>query len=134
MLAIPAEDIACLRNSRNPGPDWWIAIAHYQDEEPYDYWQGIWGMKLSRLPDPRPIGPEHCNTQVTTLVAGKLCAHLFSSTVWHGFRGYEGASLAQIWPPRQFDIDTRHLTYIDNAGLPLLHEAVARDGIQPDPT
>jgi len=76
------------------------------------------------------VGPEDCNTQVTTIVAGQLCAHIFSSSVWGNFKGYQGAPLTQIWPPHQLPIDTRFIRSIDNAGLPWLHEAVAREGKQ----
>lgn len=132
MRAIPASDLEFLKLRREPPINWWICIAHYQEtKDPHDYWLAYLGMRRAGLTEPNLIGPEHCNTQVTTIVAGKMCAHIFSSSVWNNFRGYEGAQMAQIWPANQFLIDMRGVRYIDNAGLPWLHEAVARDGQPP---
>jgi hypothetical protein len=38
------------------------------------------------------VGLDYCNVRVSTLVMGKLCAHLFYSPIID-FRGYEGISL-----------------------------------------
>ena len=96
MRAIPREDHDRLRTAREPGPSCWVAISHYFDEEPHEYWYGYLGMRRARLSDPPPVGCENCNTQVTTVLAGKMCAHMFNSTVWDDFRGYEGVHLTQI--------------------------------------
>ncbi len=73
-------------------------------------------------------GPEYSNTQVTTLIVGKLCAHLFSSTVWTDFPGYEEPKLSSIWPQGHFDIDTGALPGIAAKLVPWLHETIAREG------
>jgi hypothetical protein len=131
MRSIPPEDRDRLRVYREPGPDWWISILRYEDADPHEYWAAFLGMQRQTLDDPTPFAAENCNTQVTTLLAGKMCAHIFSSTAWKGFRGYEGASLVQLWPQRNLHIDTGYMPYIDNSGVPFLHEAVARDGQPP---
>jgi hypothetical protein len=131
MRAIPKEDHDRLRTIREPSTSWWIAISHYKDQDPHEYWFNYHGMRRARLSDPVLIDPVHCNTQVTTLVAGKMCAHMFSSTNWEGFCGYEGFHLTQVWPPRQLDIDARFMPHIDNVNLAWVHEAVARDGMPP---
>jgi len=128
MQAIPQSDRDKLRQEFEPGPSWWIAITNYRDQEPHDYWFGYGGMQIVDSSQPKAIKAENCHTQVCTVLAGKMCAHMFSSSVWNGFHGYEGAALTQIWPPANFDIDTGFMPYIDNKGLPWLHEAVARDG------
>jgi hypothetical protein len=127
MRSSPPSEREHLQQHREPGPRWWIAILKYDDDEPHEFWSAHMGMYRARLDDPIHIGPEHCNTQVTTMVAGKMCAHIFFSTAWDGFRGYEGAHLTQIWPLRQLDVDTEFLHSLDNARLPVLHEAIARD-------
>ncbi len=83
-------------------------------------------IQIASSPDV-PAGMEHCNTQVSTLVVGQLCAHLFRSTVWTDFHGYEGINLSLIWPPANFDIDTRFLTVVTETTLPWLHETIARE-------
>jgi hypothetical protein len=129
MRAIPKQDHDLLRTIREPATSWWIAIARYVDKDPHEYWFNYHGMRLARSSDPVSFDAVHCNTQVTTIVAGKMCAHMFSSTHLQGFRGYEGAHLTQIWPPRQLDIDAQLLPHIDNFTLPWVHEAIARDGV-----
>jgi hypothetical protein len=128
MRTIHQSDREKIRREFVPGSSWWIAITRYQDDDPHDYWSGYWGMQISESSQPKAVNIKDCNTQVSTILAGKMCAHMFSSTVWYGFRGYQGAALTQLWPPTRFDIATGAMPYIDNKGLPWLHEAVARDG------
>jgi len=128
----PQEHRNWLISKREPPPNWWISFCRYQDNDPVDYWFGFLGMARASLSEATLVGAHNCNTQVTTIIVGNFCAHLFSSTVWDNFRGYDGASLAQIWPPNPYIIDTEFVAFIDNSGLPWLHEAVARDGIQPE--
>jgi hypothetical protein len=64
--------------------------------------------------------------QVATLVIGQLCAHSFYSPVID-FQGYEGITLAQIAPPRRFDIDTDYLPTMSDKEVLWLHEAFARE-------
>lgn len=71
-------------------------------------------------------GLEYCNAQVSTFVVGKLCAHLFSSTVWPRFDGYEGIELRSIWPPPQFDLEMSAVPIIEEGTIPWLHEAIGR--------
>ncbi len=82
-------------------------------------------MQIASSPDV-PRGVQYCNSQVTTLVIGQLCAHLFSSIVWPDFPGYDGAELAEIWPAQRFDIEVSDLPVITEAEVPWLHETIAR--------
>jgi hypothetical protein len=73
------------------------------------------------------IGAQYCNSQVTTLTIGRLFAHLFSSTVYPEFPGYEGIELAAIWPPRHLDIEVNDLPIVTEVEVPWLHESLARE-------
>lgn len=130
--AIPKSDSDFIVRSRVPPPNWWIALCRYQDADPLEFWVGFFGMQIGASPNPPAIGGEHCNSQVTTIVAGHLCAHIFSSTVWPEFDGYRAFKTTKIWPPVYPYIDTRSLPLIDNARLPWLHEAIARNSIPID--
>ncbi|OIQ73474.1 hypothetical protein GALL_448880 [mine drainage metagenome] len=70
------------------------------------------------------MGADYCNTQCTTLVIGKLCAHLFSSTV-QPVLGYEGISLTRIWPPSGFGLSTAFLPTISDDEVVTLRESLA---------
>jgi hypothetical protein len=39
----------------------------------------------------------------------------------------ERIALSLIWPPRQFDIDARARPIVEEATIPWLHEAIARE-------
>jgi hypothetical protein len=123
MKVIPVSDRDWLIKNFEPPPDWKMWIARYDGnatEQRYSPMQII-------SSETETIGVEYCNTQVTTLVIGQLFAHLFSSTVWPSFPGYEGADLAPIWPPRQCDIELSDLPVITEAQVPWLHETIARE-------
>jgi len=77
-------------------------------------------------------GPDDTNTQVTTIVVGRLCAHIFSSTVYDDFAGYVEPPMCRIWPITGFDIDTGYLPEIDAEDATWLHEAIGRDRNPPD--
>jgi hypothetical protein len=64
--------------------------------------------------------------QVTSLVIGKLYAHLFFSHVID-FQGYAGINLAKIWPPFQFDMNTAWFPGLSDQDVLWLHEAFARE-------
>jgi len=124
MRAIPAADHDWLRTKFTPPADWKIWIARYEGDLLTD--ERYTAMQITSSRDV-PVGVEHCNTQVTTLVVGHLCAHLFSSTVWRDFDGYEGIDLPAIWPPRKTAILARSLPVITQAEVPWPHETVARE-------
>lgn len=124
MRAIPASDRNWLRTRFEPPPDWTIWIGRYEGSPRMD--ERYTAMHVASAPDV-PTGVEYCNSQVTTLVIGQLCAHMFSSTVWRNFRGYHGLQCPAIWPPWSYDIEVSHLTVIAEADVPWLHEAIARD-------
>lgn len=106
-----------------------------------DYWYNQFPMAMKSFPremletlSPQELSarPEDSNTQVTTLVVGRLCAHIFSTTVYEEFTGYEEPPMAQIWPINGLIIDTRWLPGIDTDDVHWLHEAIGRDRNPPD--
>ena len=123
MRAIPAQDHEWLIKYFQPPPSWKIWISRYDGSPLID--QRYTAMQIASSPDV-PRGVKYCNTQVTTLVIGQLCAHMFSSTVWPDFSGYDGAELTMIWPPQRFDIDLDDLPVIIETEVPWLHETIAR--------
>ncbi len=124
MKPIPAAHRDWIRTHFEPPPGWQIWIAKYEGAPVMD--ERFMAIQIASSPDV-PRGIEHCNTQVSTFVVGALCAHLYSSTVWDDFPGYEGAFISRIWPPHQFDIDTSLLPIISEPDVPWLHETIARD-------
>jgi hypothetical protein len=123
MRAIPPSDHDWIRTRFEPPPYWKIWIARYVGNVAMD--EQHMAMQISSSMDV-PAGVDHCNTQVTTLVIGQLCAHLFSSTEWPEFGGYEGIFLSRIWPLTPFDIEVSSLPPIFESEVPWLHETVAR--------
>jgi hypothetical protein len=114
---------------RGEPPDHWRAwIARYEGEQQMD--ERFSAMHISSTPD-IPLDVKYCNSQVTTLVAGQLCAHLFSSRSWTNFIGYEGVELRQIWPIPDSAIEVAFLPMISESTIPWLHEAVARNNPLP---
>jgi hypothetical protein len=124
MRAIPAADHEWIMKRSEPPAHWKIWIARYSGKPRMD--ERYTAMQIASSPDV-PSGVEHCNSQVSTLVVGKLCAHLFSSTAWRNFIGYEGVDLVQIWPPTTVPIEIANLPVILEEDVPWLHEAVARE-------
>lgn len=126
--AIPQADIDRLRIDGDPGNHWRAWLLRYEGPE-NDYWCRYFGAHVALGVPPPYTGPEYCNTHVTTVVAGKLCAHISASTVLnHG--GYEGIRMTRVWPRGQFPIDTRRLPHISEEGALWLHEALARESKQ----
>jgi hypothetical protein len=120
----PVEDRDWLKMHFEPPPSWRIWIAKHKGNLRMD--ERYTGMQISSSPE-GPSGVDFLNSQVTTLVVGEFCAHLFCSTIWTDFEGYEGIRLSRIWPPRQIDIDTLFLPVMPENAVPWLHEAIARD-------
>jgi hypothetical protein len=122
--SIPPTDHHWLMDHFEPPANWKIWIARYAGgpliDERYTALQIASSKNVT-------AGVEYCNSQVTTLVIGQLCAHLYSSTAWPDFPGYEGIELAPIWPQRCLDIEVSMLPTITEADVPWLHEAITRD-------
>jgi hypothetical protein len=131
MRPIPAWDRLYLKDHLEPPPLWSVWIAKYVGEKPDDQWSRFCALQVvssddSTLAD--KMGAEYCNTQCTTLVIGKLCAHLFSSTVQPNL-GYEGIRLTRIWPSSGFSLNTRFLPTLDDDQVVALHESVAANSV-----
>ena len=139
--AIPPTDYQHLIQRREPGPSWKIWIMKYVEGPGDDYGYSHFPMALKFFPIGKfatlsaaeiAAGPEDTNTQVTTIVVGRLCAHIFSSTVYDDFAGYVEPPMCRIWPITGFDIDTGYLPEIDAEDATWLHEAIGRDRNPPD--
>jgi hypothetical protein len=127
--AVAAQDRDLLRLRLWPSDNWCVWIAHYAGDDPNGNWSRGYSLQLG--PPADKVGPDYCNTQVTTLVIGQLCAHVFYSSAGETFPGYEGITLAQLWPPTMFDKDTAFLTSLSDEEVLLLHEAFANDAPPP---
>jgi hypothetical protein len=127
MRATPQHEVRSLMETGRPSSNWRIWIARYTGSDLKDYSHRYTAMQLESKPT-AVFGPEHCNTQVTTLVAGQLYAHLMFSSVWPNFGGYEGIALTQIWPASELHIRTEFLPTISEGEGVSLHEAISRAG------
>lgn len=138
---IPPSDHLHLINKREPGESWRIWISEYPEGGANDYWYNQFPMAMKAFPrstletlSPQQLSAraEDSNTQVTTLVVGRLFAHMFSTAVWTEFGGYLDAPIAQIWPVNGLIIDTHWLPAISEDEVHWLHEAIGRDRNPPD--
>ena len=123
MRAIPQSDHEWLMENPEPPPNWKIYIARHVGAQVMD--QRYTAMQIASSPSVT-AGMEYCNTQVTSLVIGQFYAHLFSSTVWKNFPGYEGADLIQLWPLTRRVIAVQSLPIIFEQEVAWLHETIAR--------
>ncbi|WP_316161836.1 hypothetical protein [Bradyrhizobium sp. SZCCHNRI20481] len=125
MRAIPDQERNRLRVTHIPSDDWKIWIAEFHGNDSDQHWSRTYAAQMDSKPTDK-VGPEYCNVRVTTLVLGKLCAHLFYSPIID-FQGYEGVELTQIWPRRNGYIDTSYLPLRTGKEVLFLHEAFARE-------
>lgn len=121
--AIPQSDLKWLMENPEPPTNWKIWIGKYVGSQAID--QQHTPMQIASSPDVT-IGVEYCNTQVTSLVVGQFYAHLFSSTVWKDFPGYEGIDLVQLWPLKHRIIPVQSLPAIFEQEVIPLHETIPR--------
>jgi hypothetical protein len=121
--AVPQSDREWLMENPEPPANWKIWIARYVGSQRMD--QRHTPMQIASSPNVA-TGEEYCNTQVTSLVVGQFYAHLFSSTAWKDFAGYEGADLIQLWPLTQRIIPVQSIPVIFEPEVPWLHETIAR--------
>jgi hypothetical protein len=120
---IPQTDLEWLMENPEPPANWKIWIARYVGSQKMD--QQHTPMQIASSPNV-PKGEEYCNTQVTSLVVGQFYAHLFSSTAWKDFPGYEGADLVQLWPLAHRVIPVQSLPTLFEQEVVWLHEAIPR--------
>lgn len=125
MRAIPDEDRFHLMQAYEPPQGWKIWIGRFSYPDRGHYWNRYNAMHLGLGAPATVTGPEHCNTQVTTLVAGQFCAHMLSSTVWPTYLRYR-IPLMPIWPENPFPLDTARMPTIGEADAIWIHEAIAR--------
>jgi hypothetical protein len=127
MRVIPQDEIQYLMNIGRPSHSWRIWIARHSGPNLRDYSYRYTAMQIVSEPT-AVFGPEHCNTQVTTLVAGQLYVHILFSTVWPDFQGYEGVGLTQIWPANDLHLKTEFLPIMSEERGVTLHETISRMG------
>jgi hypothetical protein len=128
---IPQQDRDWLRIRGCPPNDWQIWITRLKEDQRIEDWTYFSPMQRASQSSSQKEGSrDACNTQVTTMVIGHLCAHLFSSTVWLDFAGYEGIHMTQIWPPGQFDIDSRWLPIVTDEVAKALHRTHEREALE----
>lgn len=121
--AIPKGDRDWLRENPEPPANWKIWIAKHVGATGID--QQHTPMQISSSPDVS-IGAEYCNTQVTSLVVGQFYAHLFGSTTWSNFPGYQGIDLVELWPLKYRAIDVQNLPVILAEEVIPFHETIPR--------
>jgi hypothetical protein len=132
MRAIPPAHRCYIKDHQQPPAGWTIWIARYAGERPDEDWSRFCGMQIESVAKGQVLTPrdkagaDYCNTQVTTMVIGKLCTHIVSSTE-NVVDGYEGIRLTRIWPLSGFSIDSRFLPTWDDKAVIWLHEALARE-------
>jgi hypothetical protein len=123
--AIPAADRQSIKNTGLPPVGWCIWVAQFAGEKGEELVSRYCGMMAGQLSPPDHVGPQYCNTQATTMVIGKLCAHLFRSS-FVPFIDYDDARLAKIWPLTGYDIQSQFIPTISDEGVVSLAEALAR--------
>lgn len=123
--AIPAGDRSEIRTTGLPPAGWCVWIARFVGEKGEELVSRYNGMQAGELTPPDNVGPETCNTQTTTMVIGKICAHLFRSS-FVPFIDYDGARLTKIWPLTGYDIQSRFIPTISDRGAVSLAEALPR--------
>jgi hypothetical protein len=131
MRSISNQERDWLKAHREPTNNWKIWISAFAGDDGDQHWSRTYAAQLESKPTDK-VGLEYCNVRVTTLVIGKLCAHLFHSQIMD-FQGYEGVHLTQIWPRQNFYVDTSLLSILSGRETLFLHEAFAREA-PPTPT
>jgi hypothetical protein len=127
MKTVPQSEIATLMETFVPSNNWRVWVARHAGTNLREYLHRYTAMQLASEPTAK-FGPEYCNTHVSALIAGQFYAHVFFSTVWPDFSGYDGVNLTRVWPANEFSIDTRFIPAIDDETGVLLHEAISREG------
>jgi hypothetical protein len=126
LAATPADYVA-LYESGNPPPSWKVWVAKYGGTSPGDHVVRHFGLQLSEFPDVRAEAHK-CDTQVTTFVIGRLCAHSFSSTVISGAEGddYGPIDVPQIWPSTAEALHWGCVRQLTDRGVVSLASALVR--------
>jgi hypothetical protein len=131
MRALSNHERDWLKTHREPSNHWKIWISAFGGDDGDQHWSRTYAAQLESKPTDK-VGLEYCNVRVTTLVIGKLCAHLFYSPIID-FQGYEGIDLTQIWRRGYPYVNTSMLSVLSGKDTLFLHEAFARES-PPMPT
>jgi hypothetical protein len=129
MRAISAEDRDWLRYYREPSPNWKIWIARFDGDDGDDHLSRTYAVQHISSGPTDKIGPDYCDTRISTLVIGQLCAHIFYSRDpdLTARIAYDGIRLVQLWPASHLDLYTVGLPFLDGRGVLRLHETYVRD-------
>jgi hypothetical protein len=133
MRAISIEDRDWLRYYSEPNQNWKIWIAHFDGSDQDQHWSRTYGIQHGGSTPPDSVGPGYCDTRISTLVMGQLCAHIFYSqdTELASKIAYDGIQLMQLWPASQFDLHTIGMHGLSGRDVLWLHEAYAREAPRP---
>lgn len=124
-LASTPESYAYLYQIGEPPPGWKVWMAKYSGDAPGDHVVRHLGLQLTPFPDVS-VKAYKCDTQVTTFVIERLCAHTFCSTQFSGTEGddYVLIDLPQIWPPTGSAIDWASTRQLTDSGVVSLATAI----------
>jgi hypothetical protein len=128
MRAVAAEDRDWLRYYREPSPHWKIWIARFDGEDQDEHWSRTYAVQHTLAPTDE-IGAAYCDTRISTLVIGQLCAHILygHDTEFVSKMAYDGVELTQLWPASGFDLHTIGMPYLNGTAVLWLHEAYVRE-------
>lgn len=130
--AVTADERTWLRTKLTPPWSWQIWLTRYRGARPNENWIRHYPLHIASTPTAE-TGPDKCNTQTTTLAIGRLGAHMFSSTEFLDFAGYDGIRLCKIWPPGNWLVDWSHVAAYCEPELKALAESLSRDIPAGDP-
>jgi hypothetical protein len=128
MRAIRVEDRDWLRYYREPNEHWRVWIAWFGGDDRDEHWARTYAVQHTLTPT-EEVGAAYCDTRISTLVIGHVCAHIFycHDSELVSKMAYDGIRLTQIWPARGYDLPTAEMSVLDGKALLWLHEAYARE-------
>ena len=125
-LETPLSERDALRLNGVPPQNWKIWIGPYVDADPSIHLGRHQASYLSSKLEGK-VGAKP-DTQITTFVVGKFCAHAFSAPLGinYDFESHPHA-LSQIWPPTYRYIEWDRIIAIDRTGFEHIASSMARD-------
>ena len=127
MRAVPECEIRHLMHNARPSENWRVWIARHVGTD----------LKDTRIATPQCKSFQSQPRRVVLNIAirrlqrswsGQLYAHVFFSTVWPNFEGYESVGLTRIWPANELHISTEYLPAMSEQEGVALHATIARMG------
>jgi hypothetical protein len=127
--AIPADVRKWFMEHLKPHQTFRISIGCYDGTNAAQHWTRHVAMPIFLEP-PKSGDSVDANSQATTIVIGKLCAHVLSSPFIADLPRYTNIVLHQIWPVTNANITWPGLSSLTDAQVISLAEAIAAGGIQ----